>query len=208
MNVNQIELKNAVLAANTAQIQVGVMATAQGYLMIGEALAAIRADKLWADDFDSFADYCDKVLNIKQATAYRIIQTSQKFLAPEKDKSPSELIFTPFHDTALAALNPVGDYETTAEFIAENNITPSTTVSEIRKLVKHSREEANEDASEEAEPAESAEETESAEAEGADELNVLIQIVANAEQCRDKRKRKQRSELKTAIEKIVQILEL
>ena len=54
---------------------------------------------------------------------------------PEITKAIPERIFSPFQDTALAALNPIGDYETTAEFIAENNITPETPVSEIRKIV-------------------------------------------------------------------------
>ena len=54
---------------------------------------------------------------------------------PEITKAIPDRIFSPFQDTALAALNPIGDYETTAEFIAENNITPETPVSEIRKIV-------------------------------------------------------------------------
>ena len=54
---------------------------------------------------------------------------------PEITKEIPERIFSPFQDTALAALNPIGDYETTAEFIAENGITPETPVSEIRKIV-------------------------------------------------------------------------
>ena len=54
---------------------------------------------------------------------------------PEITKAIPERIFSPFQDTALAALNPIGDYETTAEFIAENGITPETPVSEIRKIV-------------------------------------------------------------------------
>ena len=54
---------------------------------------------------------------------------------PEITKAIPERIFSPFQDTALAALNPIGDYDTTAEFIAENNITPETPVSEIRKIV-------------------------------------------------------------------------
>ena len=54
---------------------------------------------------------------------------------PEITKAIPERIFSPFQDTALAALNPIGDYDTTAEFIAENGITPETPVSEIRKIV-------------------------------------------------------------------------
>ena len=54
---------------------------------------------------------------------------------PEITKAIPDRIFSPFQDTALAALNPIGDYDTTAEFIAENNITPETPVSEIRKIV-------------------------------------------------------------------------
>ena len=54
---------------------------------------------------------------------------------PEITKAIPDRIFSPFQDTALAALNPIGDYDTTAEFIAENNITPDTPVSEIRKIV-------------------------------------------------------------------------
>ena len=60
---------------------------------------------------------------------------------PEITKAIPERIFSPFQDTALAALNPIGDYDTTAEFIAENNITPETPVSEIRKIVSASQKE-------------------------------------------------------------------
>lgn len=209
MTINQIELKNAELVANTLNIKTGVMTSAQGYLMIGEALNNIKIEKLWQDDFSSFAEYCETVLNVKQATAYRIIQTTTKYLLPEKDKKPAEVIFTPFNDTALAALNPVGDYDTTHEFIVENGITPATPVSEIRKIVNKCRkaEFMGETGIIEKPVSEPVEEVEEAE-QPADELSTLIQIVANAEQLRDKRKRKQRIELKTAIEKIIEILEL
>ena len=125
------ELKKA-----TENIITGVNASVQGYLVIGTNLDNINVKKLWAQSgFSSFAEYSEKVLGISKATAYRIISVSKKFLMPEITKAIPERIFSPFQDTALAALNPVGDYNTTAEFIAENNITPETPVSEIRKFV-------------------------------------------------------------------------
>ena len=125
------ELKKA-----TENIITGVNASVQGYLVIGTNLDNINVKKLWAQSgFSSFAEYSEKVLGISKATAYRIISVSKKFLMPEITKAIPDRIFSPFQDTALAALNPIGDYDTTAEFIAENNITPETPVSEIRKIV-------------------------------------------------------------------------
>ena len=125
------ELKKA-----TENIITGVNASVQGYLVIGSNLDSINVKKLWNQaGFTSFAEYSEKVLGISKATAYRIISVSKKFLMPEMTKAIPERIFSPFQDTALAALNPIGDYNTTAEFIAENNITPDTPVSEIRKIV-------------------------------------------------------------------------
>ena len=128
---NNSDLKKA-----TENIITGVNASVQGYLVIGTNLDNINVKKLWAQaGFTNFAEYSEKVLGISKATAYRIISVSKKFLMPEITKAIPERIFSPFQDTALAALNPIGDYNTTAEFIAENNITPETPVSEIRKIV-------------------------------------------------------------------------
>ena len=128
---NNSELKKA-----TENIITGVNASVQGYLVIGTNLDIINVKKLWAQaGFSSFSEYSEKVLGISKATAYRIISVSKKFLMPEITKAIPDRIFSPFQDTALAALNPIGDYDTTAEFIAENNITPETPVSEIRKIV-------------------------------------------------------------------------
>ena len=124
------------LKTATENIITGVNASVQGYLVIGTNLDDINVNKWWAQaGFASFAEYSEKVLGISKATAYRIISVSKKFLLPEVAKAIPERIFSPFQDTALAALNPIGDYELTAEFIAENNITPETPVSEIRKIV-------------------------------------------------------------------------
>ena len=128
---NNSELKKA-----TENIISGVNASVQGYLVIGSNLDNINVKKLWAQaGFSNFSEYSEKVLGISTATAYRIMSVSKKFLMPEITKAIPERIFSPFQDTALAALNPIGDYDTTAEFIAENNITPETPVSEIRKIV-------------------------------------------------------------------------
>ena len=130
-NVKSIDLYNA-----TENIVAGVNASVQGYFIIGQNLDNINVKKLWQNcGFNSFAEYTEKVLGISKATAYRIISVTNKFLMPEITKAITERIFSPFQDTALAALNPVGDYNTTAEFIAENGITPETPVSEIRKIV-------------------------------------------------------------------------
>ena len=127
---------NSELKRATENIITGVNASVQGYLVIGTNLDNINVKKLWAQSgFSSFAEYSEKVLGISKATAYRIISVSKKFLMPEITKAIPERIFSPFQDTALAALNPIGDYDTTAEFIAENGITPETPVSEIRKIV-------------------------------------------------------------------------
>ena len=130
-NVKSIDLYNA-----TENIVAGVNASVQGYFIIGQNLDNINVKKLWQNcGFNSFAEYTEKVLGISKATAYRIIAVTNKFLKPEITKANNERIFSPFQDTALAALNPIGDYDTTAEFIAENGITPETPVSEIRKIV-------------------------------------------------------------------------
>lgn len=127
---------NTELKKATENIISGVNASVQGYLVIGSNLDGINVKKLWAQaGFTSFSEYSEKVLGISKATAYRIISVSKKFLMPEITKAIPDRIFSPFQDTALAALNPIGDYDTTAEFIAENGITPETPVSEIRKIV-------------------------------------------------------------------------
>lgn len=140
MNVNfeiveKFDNESELLKA-TENIISGINASVQGYLVIGANLDHINIKKLWAQaGFESFSEYAEKVLGISKATAYRIISVSKKFLMPEMTKAIPERVFSPFQDTALAALNPIGDYDTTAEFIAENNITPETPVSEIRKIV-------------------------------------------------------------------------
>ena len=127
---------NSELKRATENIITGVNASVQGYLVIGSNLDNINVGKLWKQaGFASFSEYAEKVLGISKATAYRIISVSKKFLMPEITKAIPDRIFSPFQDTALAALNPIGDYDTTAEFIAENGITPGTPVSEIRKIV-------------------------------------------------------------------------
>ena len=127
---------NSELKKATENIISGANASVQGYLVIGSNLDNINVGKLWKQaGFESFSEYSEKVLGISKATAYRIISVSKKFLMPEITKAIPDRIFSPFQDTALAALNPIGDYDTTAEFIAENNITPETPVSEIRKIV-------------------------------------------------------------------------
>lgn len=127
---------NSELKTATENIISGVNASVQGYLVIGSNLDNINVGKLWKQaGFESFSEYSEKVLGISKATAYRIISVSKKFLMPEITKATPDRIFSPFQDTALAALNPIGDYDTIAEFIAENNITPETPVSEIRKIV-------------------------------------------------------------------------
>lgn len=127
---------NSELKKATENIISGVNASVQGYLVIGSNLDNINVGKLWKQaGFASFSEYSEKVLGISKATAYRIISVSKKFLMPEITKAIPDRIFSPFQDTALAALNPIGDYNTTAEFIAENHITPETPVSEIRKIV-------------------------------------------------------------------------
>ena len=127
---------NSELKRATENIITGVNASVQGYLVIGSNLDNINVGKLWKQaGFASFSEYAEKVLGISKATAYRIISVSKKFLMPEITKAIPDRIFSPFQDTALAALNPIGDYDTTAEFIAENGITPETPVSEIRKIV-------------------------------------------------------------------------
>ena len=131
---------NSELKKATENIISGVNASVQGYLVIGSNLDNINVGKLWKQaGFESFSEYSEKVLGISKATAYRIISVSKKFLMPEITKAIPERIFSPFQDTALAALNPIGDYETTAEFIAENGITPETPVSEIEKLYQRSK---------------------------------------------------------------------
>ena len=127
---------NSELKRATENIITGVNASVQGYLVIGSNLDNINVGKLWKQaGFASFSEYAEKVLGISKATAYRIISVKKKFLMPEITKAIPDRIFSPFQDTALAALNPIGDYDTTAEFIAENGITPETPVSEIRKIV-------------------------------------------------------------------------
>ena len=105
---NNSELKKA-----TENIIAGVNASVQGYLVIGTNLDQINVKKLWAQaGFASFSEYSEKVLGISKATAYRIISVSKKFLLPEITKAIPDRIFSPFQDTALAALNPIGDYDT------------------------------------------------------------------------------------------------
>ena len=147
---------NSELKRATENIISGVNASVQGYLVIGSNLDNINVNKLWKQaGFESFSEYSEKVLGISKATAYRIISVSKKFLMPEITKAIPERIFSPFQDTALAALNPIGDYDTTAEFIAENGITPETPVSEIRKIVSEfqKEEKAENESNGETEPA-------------------------------------------------------
>lgn len=139
MNINY-EIANAVsgkeLQEETNAIVNGLTMAVNGYYVVGQALENINVNQLWKQGgFDSLPDYTEKVLGISKATTYRIIAVCKKFLKPEIAALPADKIFSPFQDTALAALNPIGDYDTTVEFIHEYDITPNTPVSKIRQIV-------------------------------------------------------------------------
>lgn len=136
MVLSDCKLKNKSLDTATKTIAKAMSDSVKNYWIIGSTLNRINVDKLYKDDFGSFPDYASHVFGISKSTAYRMISVSQKFLAPEMSDKNAKKIFTPFEDTALAALNTIGDYDTTAEFIADNNITPDTPVAAIRKIVK------------------------------------------------------------------------
>lgn len=130
----QISDKQLLDATNT--IVTAINATVRCYFTIGETLAKINEEKLYKTAFGTFDEYTNSVFGISKSTAYRMINVTRKFLTPELALPYNQKIFSPFEDTALAALNPIGDYDSTVDFINENGITPQTPVSEIRKAVK------------------------------------------------------------------------
>lgn len=166
MNINY-EIANAVsgkeLREETNTVINGLTMAVNGYYEVGRALENINVNQLWKQGgFDSFPDYAGKVLGISKATAYRIISVCKKFLKPEIAMFPPDKIFSPFQDTALAALNPIGDYNTTVDFIHEYDITPNTPVSKIRQIVSdYQKEIKSEVENEEGDESENEEENES-----------------------------------------------
>ena len=215
MNINfEIveKIYNSELKKATENIISGVNASVQGYLVIGSNLDNINVGKLWKQaDFKSFAEYSEKVLGISKATAYRIISVSKKFLMPEITKAIPDRIFSPFQDTALAALNPIGDYDTTAEFITENNITPETPVSEIRKIVSEfqKEEKASKEVDAEAENEGSENETrETLEAKITDFINAAYDIFEDNGKPKSKKRKTPLNNFNKSLETIKQILKI
>lgn len=182
MNVNYTlvnALTNEELRNETRTIIDGMTAAVNGYYAVGTALQKIAVSQIWKQgDFTSFADYTQKVLGISKPTAYRIIAVCKKFLSPELELLPEQKIFSPFEDTALAALNPIGDYDTTAEFITEYDITPSTPVSKIRKIVSEYQKEQKENEETETETDEETETETEEETESETELQQILNKIS------------------------------
>ena len=208
MNVNYTianALTNEELRNETRAIIDGMTAVVNGYYTVGTALQKIAVTQIWKQgNFASFADYTQKVLGISKPTAYRIIAVCKKFLSPELELLPEQKIFSPFEDTALAALNPIGDYDTTAEFITEYDITPSTPVSKIRKIVSEYQKEQKEN-----EETETDEETETELQQILNKISELsFAVLEESGKAPSKRKKTPVNNLRKEVEKLKTMLKI
>lgn len=148
---NELSFKNAALTKATNAIVKARNGAVSAYLTIGEKLKEIRDSKLYKDDFPKFEDYINEVFGLSKATAYRMIAVTTRFLLPEKDPK-ADKFFSDFEDSALGALlnAPVAPtaedsgsgslYQATRDFCDQHAIDTTTSVAEIRKIVKEAKE--------------------------------------------------------------------
>lgn len=114
------------------------------YAKIGKILSQVKTDKLYLEDFKTFADWVETAFNMSLNTANRIIRVTETLMIPDSEANH----FSGFADTALAALTSVGDYDDVVKFCNEHDIDETTSVRDIVKIVRASKTNGDEQADE------------------------------------------------------------
>lgn len=138
----KLTFKNAQLKTATTKIVQNMKTARKGFLTAGLELKRIQDEKLFEKDYfdadgkPSFAMYVECVLGISKSTAYRIIKTTEKLLAPEMldDKRPA--FFENFSDFTLDILSGLGDYDTALNFCKAFDVTETTAREIVKEYVK------------------------------------------------------------------------
>lgn len=138
----KLTFKNAQLKTATNSIVENMNKARKGFLAAGLALKKINDEKLYEKDFfgvdgkPSFAVYVETVLGISKTTAYRIIKTTDKILAPEMLTENKPKFFENFTDGALDILSGLDDYDKAMDFCKAYDVTETTPREMLRKYVK------------------------------------------------------------------------
>lgn len=138
----KLVFKNAALRTATQNIVKNMQNARKGFVAAGMELKRIRDDKLYEKDFigndgkPSFAIYVDSVLGISKTTAYRIIKTTEKLLAPEMLDNKKPKFFENFSDGTLDVLSGFDTYEDAIGFCNAYQITEITPREDVRRYMK------------------------------------------------------------------------
>lgn len=134
--------KNAALRTATQNIVKNMQNARKGFVAAGTELKRIQSDKLYEKDFigndgkPSFALYVETVLGISKTTAYRIMKTTEKLLAPEMIENKKPKFFENFTDGTLDVLSGFDTYEDALNFCNAYQITETTPREDVRKYMK------------------------------------------------------------------------
>lgn len=141
----EITFTNKSLTKATNEIFDNMTKSRDSFFKAVQALKRIRDKKLFEKDFvdpidgkPSFALYCEQILGISKSSAYSYIALCDKLLAPES--ALDNKFFGDFSTSALEVLSSAGEsYTEVKAFCEEKNITESTPISSVRKIVKEKK---------------------------------------------------------------------
>lgn len=106
------------------------------YVRVGMALAEVKADKLYRDDYGTWSDYCKNRWGFTQQHAGRLItasETAQRILKSEPRGSLLEAPPTENHARALSKAPPEEQAEIWEEVIFDD---PNPTAAKVRDAVE------------------------------------------------------------------------
>lgn len=138
----KLTFKNAQLKTATTKIVQNMKTARKGFLTAGLELKRIQDEKLFEKDYfdadgkPSFAMYVECVLGISKSTAYRIIKTTEKLLAPEMLDEKKPAFFENFSDFTLDMLTGLGDYDAAFNFCKAFDITETTGRDLVKEYVR------------------------------------------------------------------------
>lgn len=133
-----IELKNAALKVATESIIAIGKELKTNLYKVAAIMAKVADEKLYEEDgFKNVSEWGKKCLGFKKSQTYALCKIGKGYTA--ENMLESKLTHDEGNDfsvTQVVAMFPLGDVTAMDKAIAENDITPDLTVTEIKKKVK------------------------------------------------------------------------